>query len=184
MTETLTGRGGITRSGAAGTIVALTGDWVAREATGAEPDAVHRILEDAANRGLGFDTLHLEIEPGMVSWTKGTLGAGKADVERAVAAGLRAQLSRQSLVTGQLSINLDFHPDTAAKLIGTNENVPEIPSMPSDLQHIKDQIADLKLPELAEQARVALAGINRLVGELGGKLGPMADSLRETSDTA
>ncbi|MGA3000302.1 MAG: MlaD family protein [Acetobacteraceae bacterium] len=128
--------------------------------------------------------VYLDIEPGMVSWTKGTLRAGKADVERAVAAGLRAQLSPQSLVTGQLSINLDFYPNTPAKLVGTGEDVPEIPSMPSDLQNIKNQIADLKLPELAEQARVALAGINRLVGELGGKLGPMADSLRETSDIA
>jgi phospholipid/cholesterol/gamma-HCH transport system permease protein len=58
--ETLTGRGWSTRTGAAGTIVALTGDWVAREATGAEPDAVHRILDGAANRGLVFDTLQLQ----------------------------------------------------------------------------------------------------------------------------
>src|ERR1700733_7919094 len=55
--------------------------------------------------------VYLEIEPDKVSWTNGSLRAGATDVEQAVKAGLRAQLATQSLVTGQLSINLDFHPD-------------------------------------------------------------------------
>jgi paraquat-inducible protein B len=126
--------------------------------------------------------VYLDIEPDKVSWTNGSLGAGKVDIDRAVKAGLRAQLVQQSLVTGQLAVNLDFHPEAASGLIGTGGEGPEIPSIPSDLQRIKNQIADLKLPELAEQAGVALTGINRLVGELSGKIGPLTDSLRQTSD--
>jgi paraquat-inducible protein B len=128
--------------------------------------------------------VYLEIEPGKVSWTNGSLGADKADVDLAVQAGLRAQLVQQSLVTGELSVNLDFHPDKAAVLTGTGGDLPEIPSIPSDMQHIKDEIVDLKLPELAEKARVALTGIDQLVGELNGKLGPLADSVKQTSDAA
>lgn len=128
--------------------------------------------------------VYLSIQPGMVAWTNGSLRAGKADVDLAVQAGLRAQLSPQSLVTGQLTINLDFYPGTAPTLIGEAGDVPEIPSIPSDLQHIKDEIADLRLPELAEKARVALTGINQVVGELNGKVGPIADSVRQTSDAA
>jgi len=128
--------------------------------------------------------VYLDIEPGKVSWTNGSLGAGKADVDLAVQAGLRAQLSSQSLVTGQLSINLDFHPDKPAAVTGTATDAPEIPSIPSDLQHIKDEIADLKLPELADKARVALEGIDQIVTELNGKIGPLGDSLVRTSDTA
>jgi len=126
----------------------------------------------------------LEIQPGQVSWTNGTLTAETADVERAVKAGLRAQLAVQSIVTGQLSVNLDFFPNLPVKSVGTVGDVPEIPSIPSDLQHIKDEIADLKLPELVEKARFALDGIGKIVGELSGKIGPMADSMQQTSDTA
>jgi paraquat-inducible protein B len=128
--------------------------------------------------------VYLEIEPGKVSWTNGSLGADKADVDLAVKAGLRAQLVQQSLVTGQLSVNLDFHPGLAPGPIEASGDVPEIPSIPSDMQHIKDEIADLKLPEIAEKARVALTGIDQLVSELNGKLGPLADSVKQTSDTA
>src|ERR1700722_5683355 len=128
--------------------------------------------------------VYLEIEPRKVSWTNGTLGVDKADVDLAVGAGLRAQLVQQSLVTGELEVNLDFHPDKPATLVGTGGDYPEIPTIPSDMQHIKDEIVDLKLPELAEKARTALTGIDQLVDELHGKLGPLADSVKQTSDTA
>jgi paraquat-inducible protein B len=128
--------------------------------------------------------VYLEIEPNVVSWSGGSLRVNDVDVEAAVKSGLRAQLSTQSLVTGQLSVNLDFNPDTPAILVGTVGDAPEIPSIPSDLQRFKDQIADLKLPELVDKARDTLTWINRIAGELDGKVGPMADSLRQTSDTA
>ncbi len=128
--------------------------------------------------------VYLDLEPGQVSWTNGSIRADSADVAIAVQAGLRAQLATQSLVTGQLSVNLDFHPELAAKTVGSDDSVPEIPSIPSDLQHIKDEIADLRLVEMSEKARVALTGINQLVAELNGKLGPVADSVRQTSDSA
>jgi len=125
--------------------------------------------------------VYMDIQPGQVSWTGGSSSADVADLELAVKTGLRAQLSTQSLVTGQVSVSLDFHPDTPATLIGGGGAL-EIPTIPSDFQRIKDQIAELKLADLAEKARTALTGINHIVGELNGKLGPLADSLRQTSD--
>jgi paraquat-inducible protein B len=128
--------------------------------------------------------VYMLLEPGQVSLSGDRLPASESDVELAIKSGLRAQLTTQSLVTGQVSINLDFHPETTAELVGGGGDVPEIPTIPSDLQRIKDQIADLNLPELAEDARNALTGINQLVGELTGKLGPTAESVRQTSDAA
>jgi paraquat-inducible protein B len=128
--------------------------------------------------------VYLQIEPGQVSWTNGILRANAPDIEEAIKAGLRAQLATDSLVTGQLSVNLDFHPEVPATFSGIEDDVPEIPSMPSDLQHLKNEIADLKLPELAEKARAALDGVLVLVGELTGKLGPVADAARVTLETA
>jgi paraquat-inducible protein B len=127
--------------------------------------------------------VYMDIQPGQVSWTGGSGTADVADLELAVKTGLRAQLSTQSLVTGQVSVSLDFHPDTPATLIGGGDAL-EIPTIPSDFQRIKDEIAELKLADLAEKARVALTGINQIVGELSGKIGPLADSLRQTSDDA
>jgi paraquat-inducible protein B len=128
--------------------------------------------------------VYMEIEPGQVSWTTSSLPANASDIEMAIKAGLRAQLATQSLVTGQVAVNLDFYPGSAPSLMGgSSASVPEIPTIPSDLQHIKDQIADLKLPELADKARVALTGIDQLVAQLNGKLGPMVDSVRQTSDS-
>jgi paraquat-inducible protein B len=128
--------------------------------------------------------VYLEIEPRRVSWTNGAVQTAGPDIEQAIKEGLRAQLATDSLVTGQLSINLDFHPEEPATVSGIAGNVPEIPSMPSDLQHLKDQIAELKLPELADKARAALDGFQQLEAELNGKLGPIALSVRETSDAA
>lgn len=128
--------------------------------------------------------VYLEIDPGKVSWTTGSRKARDGELDLAIKAGLRAQLATQSLVTGQLSVNLDFHPEAPASLSGIPGDIPEIPSMASDIQNIKDEIADLKLPELAEKARLALDGIQRIVVELSGHVGPMAGSLEQTSDAA
>jgi paraquat-inducible protein B len=125
--------------------------------------------------------VYMEIDPGQVSWTAGGAGPGPESIDAAIKAGLRAQLATQSLVTGQVSINLDFHPENVPTLTG-DADVPEIPTMPSDIQRIKDEIADLKLSELTDQARIALTGINDIVGELRGKVAPIADSVRDTSE--
>jgi paraquat-inducible protein B len=127
--------------------------------------------------------VYMDIRPDQVSWTGGSSGADVADLQLAVKTGLRAQLSTQSLVTGQVTVSLDFHPNTPATLVGGGGAL-EIPTIPSDFQRIKDEIAELKLADLAEKARTALTGINEIVGELHGKVGSLADSLRRTSDDA
>ena len=128
--------------------------------------------------------VYLNIDPNRVSWSKTSAEATTNDLALAIRAGLRAQLETQSLVTGQASVNLDFHPDTPANMVSADAGVPEIPSIPSDFQHIKDQIADLNLKDLTEKARSALVNINAVAAELNGKLGPTVDSLKQTADTA
>jgi paraquat-inducible protein B len=126
----------------------------------------------------------IEIEQGQMSWSRGSGRMDVGNLNDAVQAGLRAQLSTQSLVTGQLSVDLDFHPESPIVVVGSNEGLPEIPTIPSNLEKLKTQLADLNLPDLADTARQALVGILRIVGEVQGKIGPMADSLKLTSDAA
>jgi paraquat-inducible protein B len=83
----------------------------------------------------------LDLDPEQISWTNGTAQIAGGDLKGAVNAGLRAQLILQSLVTGQLEVDLDFHPGTPALLVGAPDGFLEIPTIPSDLQQLKDQFA-------------------------------------------
>lgn len=56
MTEPLTGSGWSTRTDSSGTIVALTGDWIARDAAGAEPDSARQILDGAGDHRIAFES--------------------------------------------------------------------------------------------------------------------------------
>ena len=87
-----------------------------------------------------------------------------------ISRGLRAQLQMQSLVTGQLLINLDFYPDTSAKLIGIErfkgeikfEDRWEIPSVPTPLQELEKALGELNIKEITEDIRKAMDGIAKL----------------------
>jgi phospholipid/cholesterol/gamma-HCH transport system permease protein len=56
VTEPLTGRGWSALTDPSGTTVVLTGDWIARDAAGAEPDAAPRILEAAGDHRIAFES--------------------------------------------------------------------------------------------------------------------------------
>lgn len=77
--------------------------------------------------------------------------------------GLRGQLVPQSLVTGQLAVNLDFHPDTPVKLVGTDLGVPELPTIKSGLASLKEQIEKLPVQELLESALDLIDDLDSLV---------------------
>jgi paraquat-inducible protein B len=84
--------------------------------------------------------------------------------------GLRSQLQMQSLVTGQLLINLDFYPDTPSRLVGIErfkgeikfEERWEIPSVPTPLQELEKALSELNIKEITEDVRRAMDGIAKL----------------------
>jgi paraquat-inducible protein B len=58
-----------------------------------------------------------------------------AMIEAAVKKGLRAQLNVESLLTGLLYVDLDFHPNMPAKYyMGVDSPYPEIPTVPTKLE--------------------------------------------------
>jgi paraquat-inducible protein B len=72
-------------------------------------------------------------------------------VNALVKRGMRASLQVQSMVTGLLYVELDFHPDTPVKLLGLNGQYVELPTVPSTMEqlfaNVKSAIQDLgKLP--------------------------------------
>jgi phospholipid/cholesterol/gamma-HCH transport system substrate-binding protein len=107
-----------------------------------------------------------------------------------VSKGLRAQLQMQSLVTGQLMINLDFFPNTPAKLHGVDKIKAltdakswwEIPTIPTSMQELEKAISQLDFKEIAENIKRAMDGIAKLVTspDLHASIGVLKQTLVDT----
>ena len=83
-----------------------------------------------------------------------------------VTQGLRGQLSMQSLLTGQLYIDLDFHPETPARLRGHGDagQLREIPTIPTPVQLLKQQLSNIDFETLFRDIS-ALASVLRKTAE-------------------
>jgi len=87
-----------------------------------------------------------------------------------IAKGLKAQLQMQSLVTGQLMINVDFLPQRPAKMFGVHKaelgkqfgDLWEIPTVPTPLQELENILSGINIKEIAEDVRRAMDGIAKL----------------------
>jgi paraquat-inducible protein B len=147
--------------------------------------------------------VHIEIDTAKVQVISGARGAN--DMKELVAHGLRAQLELQSLVTGQASIDFDFHPDTPVRLVGTESGVLELPTIPSDIDALKAnassvlaKINQLPLQEIAAQvldavrvAKTTLESIRStsdhaggLVAEVRTQVKPLSGSLLAAAEQA
>jgi paraquat-inducible protein B len=137
-----------------------------------------------AEANSGVIPVIVELDSERISWTgAGGQPSGTTALRKGVARGLRAQLASQSLITGQLSIDLDFHPEASAVPERSVAGLFEIPSIPSDLQTFKEEFRRLDLRGIADDARRTLATLQKVLADVDGRVGPIADSLRTTLDT-
>lgn len=97
---------------------------------------------------------------------------GKSIVE-GVKRGMRASLQTGSLLTGALYINIDYYPDAAATTMGQFEDYPVLPSIPSGLGRLEQQVGDLldkfnalPLETMASNANNALATLDGTLASL------------------
>ena len=96
-------------------------------------------------------------------------------LKEAIERGLRAQLNSQSIVTGVLFVQLDYHPDTPVTLVAPPESaLPEIPTIPTTLEQAQQAaaeiIANLKQVDFegfGKALRAAIDGINATVNSPG-----------------
>jgi paraquat-inducible protein B len=126
----------------------------------------------------------LELQANKVTWEDDKTAGGMVDFKRLAEAGLRGQLALQSFITGQLRVDLDFHPGTPVRLVGADEGLPEIPTIQSDLGHFREEVTKLKLKELAEAGQRALSAVERLSDHLDAEIGPLSASIHNTLDAA
>lgn len=73
--------------------------------------------------------------------------------------GMRAVLSTQSLITGQLMIELDYFPDSPLNLKNLDSDVPEIPTILSTTERLFQKLQKIDLTHINN----ILAGVDRFV---------------------
>jgi paraquat-inducible protein B len=97
-------------------------------------------------------------------------GMNPADAARfLVGKGLRAELQSTSLVTGQLYVDLDFHPAEPPRQLDMPTRFPQIPTAPTKLQVLGSRIeklatalSDLPLAEIGRDLSETLLAIRDL----------------------
>jgi paraquat-inducible protein B len=76
--------------------------------------------------------------------------------------GLRAQLQLQSILTSQMAIQLDYHPETRAQYLGDGE-LPEIPTVPMTIEKFNEEFQKLPIEQMLNDITSSLSAINQIV---------------------
>lgn len=114
---------------------------------------------------------------------------GSQDVELSeelISRGLRAQLNSQSLLTGLLYVELDFHPNSPLHLVDINSPYIQLPTIPTSLERITKKLQDIDISKVAGQLESIGDGIDQFVTSksfqgLPDNVTNTMDSLRELS---
>lgn len=114
--------------------------------------------------------------------------------------GLRARLALQSVVTGKLLLELGFFPEAKTYQRGGGREIPSIPTtidklfdelskfdlqkMGQGIERIVDgldkTINDPAIGDILAELKQMVAGMNRVVDELNGIIGPVGENLNAT----
>jgi paraquat-inducible protein B len=103
----------------------------------------------------------IEIDPKLVQTVGPHRRSFEEDLKPLIDQGLRARLELQSMLTGMLEVGLGYHPDKPVRLVGIDQEYPEIPTIPS--QEIMKRIEQLPLEAIAKNVEAAVGGISRVV---------------------
>ncbi|MGY0216864.1 MlaD family protein [Endozoicomonadaceae bacterium StTr2] len=126
----------------------------------------------------------------------GSGGEPKEDVVQALMdEGLAAKLKMQSLLTGLLYIEVNFYPIRSRNEFDIATEYPQMPTVPSDLEQLTQDLDSLDIPALADDFKAIAEGLRNLVDsdtarELPANLnstvvsfGHMAEEMRQMAAT-
>ena len=84
-------------------------------------------------------------------------------IRQLVERGLRAQLKIQSFLTGQLYVDLDFHPDKPARLVAIDRDASEIPTIPTTAQELTTLLEDFRMDKFLADVSAIGESVNKLL---------------------
>ena len=87
--------------------------------------------------------------------------------EELISRGLRAQLNTQSLLTGLLYVQLDFHPESEIRLANIESPYLQIPTIPTELERLTRKLESIDFAKVAGDLEATAAGLNAFVSSEG-----------------
>jgi len=104
--------------------------------------------------------------PELIEFTGQESGPEQERWKSMVARGFRAQLQTGNLLTGQLLVSLDFHPDAPPAEIVMSGSVPELPTIPSPIEALKTGLAQFVNRLSSMPLEQIGANLNQMLKEL------------------
>ena len=130
---------------------------------GVKVGVVRRIEVQLDANDLSVKTpVYIQLQRRRIREIGGTIPKGDL-IPELIERGLRAQLQLQSIVTGQLSVQLDILPNRPARYVGPVEDLPEMPTIPSSMQEFTETMESISFQDMANDARQVIAGLKDLV---------------------
>jgi paraquat-inducible protein B len=87
----------------------------------------------------------------------------RATVRQLVERGLRARLRLQSLLTGQLYVDLDFHPDKPAVFAALDPELSEVPTIRTTVQELTTKLEGFPMDKFLADVAAISGAVNKLM---------------------
>ena len=107
----------------------------------------------------------IEVQPQVVR-TRGGENVDLRDrttVRQLVERGLRGRLRLQSLLTGQLYVDLDFHPDKPATFAALDPDLSEIPTIRTAVQELASKLDGFPMDKFLADVAAISGAVNKLM---------------------
>ena len=104
----------------------------------------------------------IEIQQDKIQISEG-LREPNRNLSKFIEKGLKAQLTVENLVTGNLMIELDFYPDKPVRVVKNITEYPEIPTIPTAFEQITKKLKTLPIEEIFNKLTSAIDGIHKIV---------------------
>jgi paraquat-inducible protein B len=111
----------------------------------------------------------IEVEPHVVR-TRGGENVDlrdRATVRGLVDRGLRGRLRLQSLLTGQLYVDLDFHPDKPARFVALDPDLSEIPTIRTAVQELTSKLEGFPMDKFLADVAAIGGAVNKVMSAQG-----------------
>lgn len=117
----------------------------------------------------------IEVEANMVQSLRGDqVDLQDRDILRQlVEQGLRAQLKMQSLLTGQLYVDLDFHPDKPARFVAGDSEESEIPTIPTAVEEFATTLEGFPMEDFLTDLAAISQSLNAFLSSEETKMIPV-----------
>jgi paraquat-inducible protein B len=105
----------------------------------------------------------IEVEPHVVRTKSGEQIdlRDRETLRKLVERGLRARLRLQSILTGQLYVDLDFHPDKPARFVATDPAISEIPTIRTAVQELTAKLEGFPMDRFLADVAAIGSSISR-----------------------